>query len=156
MKQRLIGMEECFRTSGTSHCSLTTHHTIQIDLSTPRQGTSDPHRDWIWILRRSLTTVVNYLTLSTYLGRSPGPELLQPWEPSGHVLERPTDAVVIPSPQRDTPGVRNLFVSIYFSHFELFLPTNTHSPNTCSHLRYALTMCLFPSILFRFHHSHQV
>ena len=52
--------------------------------------------------------------------------------------------------------VRNLFVSIYFSHFELFLPTNTHPPNTCSHLRYDLTTCSLPFISFRFHHSHQV
>ena len=53
-------------------------------------------------------------------------------------------------------SVRNLFVSIYFSHFELFLLMNTHSPNTCSHLRYALTTCSLPFISFHFHHSHQV
>ena len=54
------------------------------------------------------------------------------------------------------PLVRNSFVSIYFSHFKLFLPTNTHSPNICSHFRYDLTTCSLPLILFRFHHSHQV
>ena len=55
--------------------------------------------------------------------------------------------------------VRNSFVSIcfyLFSHFELFLPTNTHPLNTCSHFRYDLTTCSFPLISFRFHHSHQV
>ena len=52
--------------------------------------------------------------------------------------------------------VRNSFVSIYFSHFELFLPTNTHPPNTCPHFRYDLTTCSLPLISFRFHHSHQV
>ena len=37
------------------------------------------------------------------------------------------------------------FVHFYlFSHFELFLPTNTHSPNTCSHLHYVLTTCSPP------------
>ena len=56
----------------------------------------------------------------------------------------------------DAIRVRNSFVSIYFSHFELFLPTNTHSPNTCSHFRYDLTTCSLPLISFRFHHSHQV
>ena len=53
-------------------------------------------------------------------------------------------------------SVRNLFVFIYFSHFKLFLPTNTHPPNTCSHFRYDLTTCSLPLISFHFHHSHQV
>ena len=53
-------------------------------------------------------------------------------------------------------SVRNSFISIYFSHFKLFLPTNTHSPNTCSHFRYDLTTCSLPLISFHFHHSHQV
>ena len=51
--------------------------------------------------------------------------------------------------------VRNSFVSIYF-YFKLFLPTNTHPPDTCSHLRYDLTTCSLPFISFHFHHSHQV
>ena len=52
--------------------------------------------------------------------------------------------------------VRNSFVSIYFSHFKLFLPTNAHSSNTCFHFHYDLTTCSLPLISFRFHHSHQV
>ena len=49
------------------------------------------------------------------------------------------------------------FVRFYvFSHFELFLPMNTHSSYTCFHLHYAPTTCYFPFIPFHFHHSHQV
>ena len=51
-------------------------------------------------------------------------------------------------------SVRNSFVSIYFSLFELFLPMNAHPPNTCSHFCYDLTTCSPPRISFRFHHSH--
>ena len=49
------------------------------------------------------------------------------------------------------------FVCFYlFSHFELFLPMNTHSSYTCFHLCYTPTTCYFPFIPFHFHHSHQV
>ena len=61
-------------------------------------------------------------------------------------------------------SVRNLgggcqkFVRFYLfsSHCELFLPTNTHPPNTCSHFHYDLTTCSLPLISFHFHHSHRV
>ena len=47
------------------------------------------------------------------------------------------------------------FLSIFLTA-NSFLSTNTHPPNTCSHLRYDLTTCSLPLISFRFHHSHQV
>ena len=125
MKQKSIGMKERFRTSGTSHHSLTTHHcrrnsspeshpnalkavltpATRVDFPMPRQRTSDSHRDRILVLGRLSVAIINYPILSTYLSRSPGPKLFQPWEPSGQVLEQPTNAVVIPSPRQDTPGV---------------------------------------------------
>ena len=91
MNQGLIGMEECFKTSRTSHCMLTTHHgrrdsspqsrpyaleailapAIQVDLSTPRQGTGNPHRNQILVLRKVVSTEINHPLPSTYLGRSP-------------------------------------------------------------------------------------
>ena len=76
MDQGPIGMEKCFRTSGTPYHLLTTHHgrrnsspesrpnalktvltpAVWVDFPAPRQGTGDPHRDRILILEE----VVSY------------------------------------------------------------------------------------------------
>ena len=72
MDQGPIRVEKHFRMSSTLHRSLTTHHgrrnsspksrpdvleailapAIQVNFPAPRQGTGDPHRDWILILRK--------------------------------------------------------------------------------------------------------
>ena len=75
MKQGLIRIEEHFRTPSTLNHLLTTHHyrrnsspeggpyaleailapAIWVDLSSPRQRTSNPHRDWILILEEVIS-----------------------------------------------------------------------------------------------------
>ena len=125
MDQGLIGMEKYFSTSSTPYHLLTTHHgrrnsspkshpnalkavlapAIWMDFPAPRQGMSDPHKDWTLILGKVVSMENNYPPPSTYLSRSPCPELLQPREPSCHVLERLMDTVVISSPRQDPSGV---------------------------------------------------
>ena len=78
------------------------------------------------------------------------------WIGSSEVLHCSEDSLCTIAQKSLHDIVRNSFISIYFSHFELFLPTNTHSPNTCFHSRYDLTTCSLLFISFHFHHSHQV
>ena len=115
MQQGPIGMVQRFRTSSTTDSPLTTHHAwrnrvpqsrpyaletvltpaVGVNLGTPRERPSDPNRDRIIVLGKSISGGHNYPTLLTYLGRSLNTKLLQPREPDRHAMERPRHRIVI-------------------------------------------------------------
>ena len=125
MQQQPIRMVQRFRTSSTTDSPLTTHHAwrnhspqsrpyaleavltpaVGVDLGTPRKRSSDPHRDRIFVLGKSISGGHNYPPLLTYLCRSRDAKLLQPREPNRHVMEQPRHRVVILHPQREPLGV---------------------------------------------------
>ena len=60
---------------------------IGVDLGMPRKRPGDPHRDWIFVLGKSISGGHNYPPLLTYLGRSLDIKLLQLRKSDHHAME---------------------------------------------------------------------
>ena len=125
MEQRPIRMIQRFRTPSTVDSPLTMHHAwrnsspqsrsyaleavlppaVGVDLGTPRKRPSDPHRNQILMLGKSISGGQNHPPPLTYLRRSLDPKLFQPRKPDCHAVKRPRYRIVILPSRQEPLGV---------------------------------------------------